>query len=651
MSKKSNQKQTIKNPRWSKPTIYIIILAVINILVFSRTSSFDFVLIDDNVLIYENPLITNSRIPISEVFESKKFSPHYKPLTFLTWKLQYNNVGAKPSAFHTVNWILHVLNTILLFLIGIKLFEKIFNERKQQLIAAFILALLFSINPLRIESVAWAIERKDVLFSFFFFLSWYAYLYYIQQKKYLFLIIGAVLFLLSGLSKSMGITLITVLFLTDLWFNRKIYSKTILEKIPYFLSFGILIYLYGFLNSTKKVANSALAVTETSGKISNIELIDNLPFVLQWLLSASLRFVLWIVHSLIPIKLSVDYSYDAIFRFFSFGIFLFPLIVITLFYYAWKVRKTKPIILGGLLFFGLTISPVLVYSQSGQGAFLADRYTYIPSIGLFFIVVYLLSRIKDSTKQVLITGAIIVFFLGSTLINIGNWKNSQTLFTQVLNVNPKSSLAYLNLGRYYRENGKANEAIRIYSRGINLAKSSDLYSNRGKIYFDQNNIDLAIIDFNKSLKIDPNNTEALANRGAVYGMKQDWTKSFADLNRALEIDPNNLNAISNLGMANYSQQNFDKAITHYKKYLSIESNEPDIINTIALCYAQLGQYDKAIKEYTKAIKIKSNVGAYFLNRSLTYNQKGDKANALKDAERAKRLGTKVSSSYINGLKQ
>jgi tetratricopeptide (TPR) repeat protein len=653
MKKSNNQpSKSTKNSRWTKPYSYIIILAILTVFVYSKTSSFDFVHIDDGVLIHENPLVTNSNIPYSEVFKSKLYGPHYKPLTFLTWKAQYNSVGHKPGAFHTVNWILHLLNTVILFLIGIKLFQRLYDDRKLALISAFILAILFAINPLRLESVAWATERKDVLFSLFFLSSWYAYLYYIQKNKYLFLILGAVLYLLSGLSKSMGLTLVAVLFLTDLWYNRKIYSKTIIEKIPYFLVFGILIYLYGFIGGGSGSGNEVAEVAQsTSGQVSSLEFIDNLPIIVQIGLSASLRFILWILHSFVPLNLSVEYSYEAIFKFFSYSIFLFPMIIAGLYYYAWKIRKKSNVILGGLLFYAITISPVLVYSQSGQAAFLADRYTYIPCIGLFFITVYLLNKLRDNkAKQYMLTGGLILFFLALTLTNIGHWKNSETLFTQAIEVNPTSSLSHLNLGRYYREQNQANKAVGIYSKGISLAATPELYSNRGKIYFDQNNFEQALIDFNKSLALDPNYAEALANRGAIFGVRQDWENCINDLNKAIQIDPDNTNAIKNRGLAHLQQQNYEATIADFTRYLTYDPNESDIINTLGLAYGNSGDHSEAINQYNKAIRLNSAKGAYFYNRSLSYKALGNMSNALSDAQKARQLNFNVSDSYINELR-
>ncbi len=645
--------QSDKQGLWTKPFVYIAIIAIINILVFSKTSTFDFLIVDDNVLIYENPVITDANIPYKDVFQSKLFGPHYKPLTFLTWKYQYNQSGNNPAPFHTVNWILHLLNSVLLFFIGIKLFQRLYENRKLVLMSSLFLALFFAINPLRLESVAWATERKDVLFTFFFFLSWLAYIRFIKKNNYIWLIVGALLYLLSGLSKSMGLTLLAVIVLTDLWFGRRYIMKTVLEKLPYLAIFGILIYLFGFFGSGIEEVETLASGTRQAGTISKLSYIDNLPFAIQWLLSASLRFILWIVHSFLPFNLSVHYSHEAIFGFFSYAVFVFPLLVAALYWYGWKIRKKTMVVLGGLLFFGLTLSPVLAYTESGYLAFMADRYTYIPSIGLFFILVYYLNTLRtNKAKHAILSYGLVLFFTLTTLSNINNWRNNQTVFTQVLNVNPESEMAYMNLGRNYRLQGQRNQAIEMYSNGLKvLPESAGLYSNRGKVYLDMNNLELALADYNKSLAIEPDDADVLANRAAVYGMQQDWDNCLADLDKALELDPDNLKALSNRGLAHFSMTNYEGTIEDYLNYLEINPNEADINSTLATALLRSGDTEKAIEYYSKAIKISPSRGIYYLNRSYAYNNLGDKVNALKDAEKAQRLKVNVNESYLNGLRQ
>ena len=634
--------------------IYLTILSIIVIVIYAQTTNFDFVSIDDNNLILENPIVTDPSVSYAEAFVKNIYSVHYKPLVFTSWKAEYKVFGASPWHFHLINWLLHLANTIILFFLGIKLFEKLYKDKKIVYLSAFLLALFFTINPLRIESVAWATERKDVLFSFFFLLSWFLYIRYIQNKKYLYLAIGAVLYLFSGLSKSMGLTLVMVLFLSDYWFQRKFTIKVVLEKIPYIFAFILLSFFYGLLNfgSSAAILPVVESAPEVSNQITSLEYINDLPTSIQWIVTTSLRFWLWIIHSLVPFKLSVIYSHDTVIRFWGKSIFLFPMLVAGLYFFIWKRRQKNMALLGGLLFYGITLSPALALSSSGQAIFLSDRYTYIPSIGLFFIMVVLLNKLNYQKRNFkILCSLIFLLYFSITMTNIGYWKNSESLFSRSVEVSPDSGLAYLSLGRLYREQNKLNKAIQVYNNGIVKAPSYyQLYSYRGKIYFDQGKNDLALIDFNKCLSLKADFAPALANRGAIFGQRQDYKKALIDLNKALDISPNYRNALSNRGYIYYYTEQYDKTIEDYKKIVSNDPNSPKIINTIGLAYNKLKEYDLAISEFTRSISLDPSQGAYYNNRSYAHFHKGDKQEALKDALKAQQLGFNVKSSYLNSLK-
>lgn len=655
-NKKIRSGKFANSPNTLNSNIYIIILTLFVIAIYGKTINFDFVNIDDGKLIYENPVVTNSSVSYSEAFTKNLFDVHYKPLVFLSWKAEHDIFGANAWHFHLFNWLLHLVNTILLFFIGIKLFERLFNNKTQLLFSAFLLALLFTINPLRIESVAWATERKDVLFAFFFLVSWLVYIHFIGNKNYLFVLFGSLLYLFSGLSKSMGITLLAVLFLTDFWYNRKFELKLVVEKLPFVAVFILLSFLFGLIYSPAQTTNTTdtiHATQEISQQISSLEFINNFPVLIQWILTTSVRFVLWFLHCLIPVRLSVIYPHETIFRFFGYSILMFPFIIAGLYFLGWKLRKKHLAFWGGLLFFGITLSPALALDSSGQGIFLSDRYTYIPSIGLFFLVVIFLNQFKyKSSKYNLILAAIILFYFSVSMKNVNHWKNSETLFTQVLKIHPKSGVAHLNLGQYYRTQNNINEALKTYNSGIlNAPEYYQLYSNRGKIYFDQKQYDLAIADFDKCLSFMPDFSTAIVNRGAAYGIKQEYKKALADLNNALEIDPKNTNALSNRGLVYFQINEYEKSINDYLKYLEQDPNNPDILNVVGLSYYRLNKPDQAITRFNQAIILNNTNGAFYMNRSLALNTKGDKTNASNDAQKAQQLGYNVNQDYMDFLKQ
>ncbi len=648
-SKKVKKKQ--KETKNKHPWIYLFLLVFIVIITFAKSTNFDFVHIDDKRLIYENPLVTDESVPYSECFSKFIYSAHYKPFVFLTWKAEYQLFGDSPSHFHLINWLLHLANSILLFIIGLQLFRRIYSKNNLVLFSSFALALLFALHPLKIESVVWATERKDVLFSFFFLLSWLMYIFYLKKKQYFFIILGSVLYLMSGLSKSMGITLFAILFLTDFWYRKEFNFKSVFEKIPYLFVFLFLLFLYGMLDfgSSDKITNGsveqALVVTN---QISSLEFINTLPTVIQWIVTTSARFVLWFAHCLIPVKLSVIYPHNKIFSFLGYSMFLFPFVIAGFYFFLWKRRKKDLELLLAFLFFGISLSPALALKYSGQLIFLSDRYTYIPSIGLLLVIIILINKLNWKKARYYASFALIfLFYFIITFTSINHWENAESLFKQALKIFPESGLAHLNLGLYYNEQNNNKKALEVYSKGINLSpRFSLLYTNRGKIYLDSGNLDLALADFNKSLSIWPNSFKSLTNRGAVFEKKNDLMSALSDLNRALELKPNDITSLQNRGIVYYRLKEYEKTIEDYRKYLQFKPNDPVIINSIGLSYRKINQNNEAIAEYNRAIAINPTNSAYFMNRSYAFNAIGDKKSALRDAQKAKQLGFKVNTNYL-----
>ncbi|WP_167618864.1 tetratricopeptide repeat protein [Maribellus sediminis] len=654
----NKKKKGIPNPGFFEKHITIVLssLLILSVLiVYVQSSRFEFVNIDDRSLIYENPTVINPKIPYSECFQRMKGGVHYKPLVFASWKLEYNLWGDDPSHFHTINWILHLLNTILLFYIMIDIFGKIYDSRRKSIISAFFVALFFTINPLRIESVAWATERKDVLFAFFFLIGWMLYLKYLLKNSYIYLVLGAIAYALSGLSKSMGITLIVVILLTDFWFQRKFSWKMLVDKIPYLIVLLVLSNLYGLVDFHTESVQSVSSMETVEGEnlvepITNVETLSGMPLAIKWFFTTSVRYILWIAHSYIPVKISIHYPHNEVYGYLGKLIYLFPLLILGIFYGAWRYRHKNIVILAGLLFFTITLSPALIIKSSGQAIFLSDRYTYIPSIGLFFMLVGILNYKKNNLTYFLY-GFFVLFFLIQSLIHVKYWRNSGELFEQALKINPNSGLAHINLGKYYYDENKVAEAVQVYTRGINRDPAYyKLYSNLGKLYFEQGQKEKAIEEFNKCLSIKPDHITALVNRAAAYGSMGDYEKARVDLDMALKIKPRDENGLATRGLLYLLTKEYDKAIQDYMKYIELYPNNADIFNALGLCYYNLNKNNEAIIEFGKAIQINANNGAYFYNRSLVYNKLGEWNLAYQDVMKATALGEKVNPNYVNSLR-
>jgi tetratricopeptide (TPR) repeat protein len=547
----------------------------------------------------------------------------YNPLSVLTFAIDYKLGNGAPWLFHFNNLLLHLLCTILVFILLKRLGVSFFM--------AFVVAILFGIHPMRVESVAWITERKDVLFGFFYLLSLILYIDFLKNKKSIFYILSIVIFSLSLLSKIQAVSLPLSLLLIDYWLDRKFNLKLFLEKVPFF-ALSLITGLVG------------IYFLKQQGSLETGEVYP----LYQRLFIGSYSFIIYGLKSIYPFKLSALHPYtknlDILYYLSMIPAILIALVPVFTF-------KRNKIITFGILFFIVNIVLLLQVVGAGQG-FLAERFTYLPYIGLFLIYAKLLETLLIDFYQYKTTlySLLSIYLIALIVITVNQrntWKDSISLWNNVIEKYPNSSLAYNNLGHYYRQQNDYENALKNYDLAIHYDPENDMaYANRGKVWVDQGQTDKALADYNKSIELDNKSAEVFSNRGAAFGMKKEFEKALADLNHSLEIEPNNSNALSNRGYVFYQMGEFNKTIQDYSRYLQLKPADADIINTIGLCYTNLKDFDKAISTFTKCIAINPKQGAFYLNRSFAFNGKGEKSNALKDALQAQSLGFKVSENYI-----
>lgn len=642
-----------------KPWIFLLLLVILTTIAFAPVLKNEFVNFDDGKLIYENKLVKEGAdVPVADFFKKNKHNPHFKPLVFWSWNLEYQLVGDHPFLFHFNNLLLHILNTLLLFFIILKLNKYFLVNKNASRLVAFFIALLFAVHPLHVESVAWASERKDVLYSFFYLFSILLYLKYLEkQKNWPLLIISALLYVLVLMTKSMGITLFAVILLIDLFAKRKLSWKLLAEKIPYLVILVAGLAKYGifdhFVLQTAGISAGVLGESYTFYP----ENFDGLSSVYIRFLIINIRIVLWLFHIIIPVQMAAMYPKVEILQSLGPAIHLLPVILLGLLVSAFLLRKKAPWFLFGLLFYLISLFPAIAIGERGISVFLSDRYTYIPALGIIFIFIYFLDRIAERTKQrnlLLISAGLVSFiFIIATNIQAKVWRNSGTLWSKTISVAPdEAGIAYNGRGEYYRLHLKFNKAVDDYTNAIRIDPDFLFpYHNRGKIYFDGGNYDLAFEDYNNVIRLDSNFTEALSNRGAIYHMKGDNQKALEDLDAALELSPNKLQALKNRGVVRLQEGDYEGTISDYKHYLELSPNDHAIINSIGVCYERMQQYEDAIIEFSRAIELAPDLGQYYLNRSVCYSSLKKWDIALEDAIKASELGTALNQQYFNQLMQ
>ena len=525
----------------TKITLLLITTIVLTFISFSSSLNNGFTNWDDEEYVTENPLIHDLSLENIKTIFAVSFKEAFRqPLPLISYSIEYRFFKLDPFIYHLDNLIIHILNTTLVFLL-------IFLLSRNPAIS-FIVAILFGVHPLHVESVAWVSERKDVLSTFFYLISLISYIQYCDKEKWSYYYLSIFVFILSLLSKAMGVTLPFILLLYDHLVERGINRKTLIEKIPFFVISGafVLITLYTF--SSANALESRHLYT---------------PF--HNLLLACRNIVFYLIKIFIPTNLSAYYPYPAPS---SIGIFmpgyLFSFIFVIILGVAIVYIQYNRDVLFGSLFTLITLLPVVkLVPFGGGGAVAADRYMYIPSIGIFYILAILSERIyrrcnalNEWAGRVAILSFISMVIALSYLTYQRNqvWHDSETLWIDTIKKSPESSVAHNNLGLAYYGKGRINDALKEYLKAIELnPRYSEAYYNTGLAYYDMGLYNKAVESYKKALKFTWREEDLrdiynnLGNAYAKMGLLMEAKRSYE---AALKIAPDDPVARNNLKILN-----------------------------------------------------------------------------------------------------
>lgn len=634
MGKKSKIKQKKEHSATAKNTAGYFNLSYKNqlliILGFTAIAFFpvlkaEFLNWDDNQYVFDNTLIRSFSNFSQLVTEPLQGNHH--PLTMLSLALNYAISGYEPWSYHLLNLLLHLANTFLVYRLALKL-------SSQNNVMAFTTALLFGIHPMHVESVAWVAERKDVLYSLFFLLGLDKYLQYRTNNNRRDYLICILWFALSLLSKPAAVVFPLVLLAIDFLQKRTWSISVLTEKIPHFimaLMMGILTYN----------AQSELGSTETIAEFNPQ----------HRLLFGFYSFMMYIAKFILPLNQTPFYPYPLTTEALPALYYLAPLFALVVGYLCFKTLKTSRIFTFGIVFYLINILLIMQFMIVGR-AIIAERYTYIPYIGLAFIAGWSIDSLSKKQKlnpgMILIPLAMVLSIL--TFRYSKQWKNGETLWQHAIEVNPGSRV-YHNRASLYRTSGDLDKAIEYYSEALKYKDDiidDAIYTNRGNVYFDLKQYTKAISDYNQSLKIKPGYYQNYENRGASYLMMKNFDSALVDLRKAAELNPTNLSVYNKLGVLYLQTQKYPEAIEAYSKYVAGNPEDVEAINNLGNCYHSIGNYKEAIVKISMAISQKQK-GNFYINRSIAYKGLGDLENARKDALEAQRLGFKVSPGYLKEI--
>jgi len=560
---KFSQIQFNEKSRYRLVLLFILVLTYFS---FSPSLNNDFINWDDPAYVIDNKTIKNLSFDgIKEIFKSTVLG-NYHPLTTLTFAVEYHFFQLTPRIYHLNTLLLHLINIILVYIF-------IFLLSRNR-ITALVTALLFGIHPMRVESVAWITERKDVLFLPFYLASLISYIHYLKSHgaKHKYLGFMTFWFLLALLSKPAAISLPIVLLLLDKYFDRK-FKGFIKEKIPIFLCSLLLIGI------------------EIRGSYIDLELANGIEYsfnIFDRIFMVCFAITLYVAKTLFPIPLSVVYPYpDKINALLPLHYYLSFFIIVALVLLIKRDSKNKREILFGCSFFFVTIFFNLPFLSIGY-VIIADRFTYLPYIGLFYLIGRALTRLvyENSIISLKTKNWIKYIFLGFicwmvilTFQRCHVWKNSERLWTDVIEKFPRSQIAYHNRGLYFYGQDDFESASRDFNKALELEPNYvTAHFNLGNIAARHNHYKEAVEKYNKALEINPDYYYAYNNRGGMYRRLGQESQALKDFNRAIKIKPSYVDALINRGVLYFAQNDWEKAIIDFNGVLITERDNLVALN-------------------------------------------------------------------------
>lgn len=623
-----------KTAFFEKSLFLVILILILTFIAFYPSLTNDFIRTwDDDQYVISNQSIQNlNQSSLKEIFITP-VNGSYEPLPMLTFAAEYKIFGLNPFIFHLSNLLLHLLCTLLVF--------QILRLLKLNPLYAAIGAIIFGVHPMHVESVAWIAERKELLYSLFFLTSIIAYINYLnsQKNKLVLFLLSLFLFILALFSKITAVTLPLSLLLIDYYLERPFQSKVFIEKIPFFifsLAFGI--------------AEIIMFQRQNIFHATEMISIPDQIFLGFYALSV------YIIKFFLPLKLSAIYPWlNAPGHALPYPDYISPLFILLLGFLIYLATRKNRAILFGSLFFLVNIILMFQIQILTQGiGLLADRFTYIPYIGLLFIVVWTIEKLVKNKKSikyipVLFMAIVITVFITQTFNRCKIWANGVTLWSDVIKKYPDEIITQY----YYRsiEYGylrQPEKAIDDCTRAIELKSDyKEAYYNRGNEYENLKQWDKAIADYTKAIEIDPDYETAYSNRGNSYGNLGQWNKAKADYSKAIEIDPGYKVAYVNLGAAYGNLGQWDKAIAEYSKAIGLDPDYKEVYLDRGFAFGRLGQPDKALDDYSKAIEIDPNNKESYFTRGNEYLNLKQWDKAISDYTKAIGIDPGYEAAYSN----
>jgi Flp pilus assembly protein TadD len=603
-----------------------LLLVAAVLAVYWQVWSYDFINLDDPLYVTNNRNVQAGLSRESVVWAfTTTHAANWHPLTWLSHMLDCQLYGLNPKGHHLANVFFHLLNTLLLFLVLQRMTGTLWRSG--------LVAALFALHPLHVESVAWVAERKDVLSTFFWMLTIWAYSRYVDRPKLARYLLTLLAFTLGLMAKPMLVTLPFVLLLLDYWPLERIQGgqlhtaasaetplssrlsklslqalRLIWEKVPFFV-----------------LAAASSVVTFLAQKSGEaIGSFDLFPLKIR-LANALVSYIRYIGKMIWPQKLAVFYPHpDHILSMWQ--IVGAGLLLATVSLLVTKAGRRYPYLTVGWLWYLGTLVPVIGLVQVGAQA-MADRYTYVPLIGLFIIIAWGGGDVvaKWRYRRIVLTvaiGTLILAVMTCTASQVKHWRNSITLFEHALEVTTDNYVAHNNLGNEMTVQGEFDEAIAHYLEALRIKPHyAGAHNNLAVVLARQGRFDQAILHYSEALRLKADSAETHNNLGVALVQLGKIDAAIAHYIRALELQPNYAEAHNNMGNALAEQGNLDDAVFHFYRALELSSGYPKAHNNLGVALARQGKFDEAISHFNEALRLQPDYTQARVNLEIAMQEK------------------------------
>jgi tetratricopeptide (TPR) repeat protein len=638
----------LTDPQSADIWICVALLAV-TLSVYVQVVHFDFLNYDDDAYVATNTDIRGGltlegvRIAFTRIHQAT-----WHPVTTLSHMLDCSLFGLAPGAHHLINVVLHALNTIGLFWV----LRAMTGARWR---SAFV-AAMFGLHPAHVESVAWVSERKDVLSTFFWVLTVASYWRYVQQPRagrYAWVVVMCTLALLS---KPMVVTLPVMLLLLDVWPLRRI---TLTEIVNHVGATGRSplrnVTLSGQLFATHRSTLTTLVIEKVPLLIAALGVsamtvlaqrdagamvpIEALPMRLR-LANVPISYVRYLGELVWPVRLAILYPYPPHWP--AWQVTAATALLLGLSLLAGLAARRHPYVLVGWLWYLITLLPVIGLLQVGIQA-MADRFTYVPFIGLFIIVSWggyaLLDGWPYGVRTLAVAGMLAV--AGCTLLTerqVRYWRDSVTLFEHALAVTTDNYIPHVYLGKAFLAQGRVADAAAQFAEWVRL--TPQLYAAHFQyagLLADLGQYDAAVEQYGEAVRLRPDIAAGHYNLANALVRRGDLTAAMGEYERAITLDPDWPEAHHNLGIAFAGQGRSGEALAQYDEALRLRPDFPEAYVSRGLLLTELGRTEEAIAAYLQAIALRPALPAAQRNVGIALAREGRTAEAIAHLEEALRL--------------